>query len=96
MHVLRQINNQNMLEGILYKVGQKVKVAGLYVCVPCGNKKRFQEGDVFPQCLGCMRTSRPVTDTEFQEAEERGEEINEFDEEMAAPNLETWELIKEA
>ena len=84
-----------MTGAILYKVGQKVKINGLYVCVPCGYKKRYTVGDVFAPCTGCMRVSRPVSDVEFQEAEEMGEEIDEFDEDIAAPNLETWELLVE-
>jgi len=90
-----QINNKNMIEGILYKVGEKVRISGLYVCVPCGYKKKLEVGNTFPPCEGCMRISRPVSDTEIQEAAERGEEIDEFDKEAFAPNLETWELVKE-
>lgn len=84
-----------MIEGILYKIGQKVQISGFYVCVPCGYKRKFAAGDVFPECMGCMKTSRPVSDAEIQEAEEKGEEIDEFDEEAFASNLEIWELLKE-
>ena len=80
----------------VYKVGEEVVINGLYVCVPCGYKKKFVIGDTFPQCLDCMRTSKPIADVEYNEAKEQGVEVNEFDEGAFAPNLETWELIKEA
>jgi len=84
-----------MLGAIIYKIGEKVQISGLYVCVPCGYKRKFAAGDVFAECMGCMKTSKPVSDEEIQEAEERGEEIDEFDKEAFASNLETWELLKE-
>jgi len=84
-----------MIEGIVYKVGEKVQISGLYVCVPCGYKRSFVVGNILPQCISCMRTSKPVSDAEIQEAEERGEEIDEFDKEAFAPSLEIWELLKE-
>lgn len=84
-----------MIGGILYKIGQRVTISGLYVCVPCGYKRRLRVGDVFPACMGCMRVSREVTIMDIQEAEEKGEEVDEFDKEAFASNLETWELLKE-
>ena len=83
-----------MIEGILYKLGEKVKIRGLYVCVPCGYKRRLKRGNVFPSCIGCMSVSRWVTNDEFLEAEAMGEEVDEFDEEACAPDLEIWELLK--
>ena len=84
-----------MIEGILYKVGEKVKIRGVYVCVPCGYKRKFKIGDIFSSCLGCMRVSRWISETEFSAAEERGETIDEFDDEACAPDLEVWELVRE-
>lgn len=72
-----------------------MQINGLYVCVPCGYKKRYSVGEVFGPCTGCMRVSKPISNTELKEAEERGEEIDEFAEEAVAPDLETWELLKE-
>lgn len=39
--------------------------------------------------------SRWVTNEEFLEAEVIGKEIDEFDEEACAPDLEMWELLEE-
>jgi len=60
-----------------------------------GYKKRFVRDDIFPECMGCMKSSKPISEIEIQEAKERGEEIDEFDKEAFAPNLETWELLQE-
>lgn len=70
-----------MLEGIVYKVGEKVRVSGLYVCVPCGYRKRLSAGDTFPSCTNCLRKQQ--------------EEVDEFDPDAFAENLETWELLEQ-
>jgi len=65
----------------VYKIGEMVRVAGLYVCVPCGYRKRLNAGDTFPSCLNCMR---------------KQQELDEFDPDAFAENLETWELLEQA
>lgn len=82
-----------MLGALIYHVGQRVTISGQYVCVPCGYRRTFAVGDVFPPCINCMRVSKPVSDIEFEEAALRGEEIDEFDQEAVATNMELWELI---
>lgn len=84
------------LEKFVYRVGEQVEISGYYICVPCGYQRRLAAGDTFPSCINCMRrVSRPVSDYEFEAAVARGEEIDEFDEEAVAPNLELWELLRE-
>lgn len=81
-----------MLVPNTYKVGERVAVGGWYVCVPCGYKQHFAEGETFPSCINCMRVSRPVSESEFDAAAAEGGEIDEFDEGTVAGNLELWEL----
>ncbi len=38
-----------------HHVGDRVPEEGRYVCVPCGFKKAFKAGDVFPECISCMK-----------------------------------------
>lgn len=78
----------------LYNVGEKVTVDGVYVCVPCGHKHQLWIGEVFPSCLDCMEISKAVNDLDLEEATARGEEIDEFDRNTFAQNLEVWELIQ--
>lgn len=86
-----------MLEGIFYKIGERVKIKGLYVCVPCGYKKLFKKGDRFTACTNCMRISKPISEQSIARAQENNEEIDEFSEseDEFVPNLETWELLQE-
>ena len=79
-----------MTEGILYKVGDKVRINGLYVCVPCGYRRRFKVGDTFGECLGCMRTTMPIANSIMEE----GSGVT-FDGEELAEGLEIWELLRE-
>jgi hypothetical protein len=71
-----------MFEEIMYKIGEIVRVSGLYVCVPCGYKKRLNAGDTFPSCVNCMQKQK--------------EEQDEFSPDAFAVNLETWELLEQA
>lgn len=80
-----------------YRVGERVPINGLYVCVPCGYRMSLAEGDVFPACIRCMRVSRPADAEEKGEsAENTGESavVDEFDEELVAENLELWEFLE--
>lgn len=87
--------NNKMFEKSTYRVGERVRRGGQYVCVPCGYKRIFAAGEVFPPCINCMRVSRPVSDDEFEEAALRGDAIDEFDNDAVAPNFEVWELVEE-
>lgn len=40
--------------GDTFNVGEAVRKAGLYICVPCGRKQRFSEGEIFPRCFSCL------------------------------------------
>ena len=37
-----------------FRVGALVEIAGDYICVPCGYKKRLEKGDRFPKCVQCL------------------------------------------
>ena len=52
-----------------FQVGDAVKLAGTYVCVPCGYKKFFKEGQVFPRCFACMKKSKYNDDDFFHDLE---------------------------
>jgi len=41
-----------------YKVGVAVPEDGLYICVPCGNKKYLKAGARFGSCLKCLGKDR--------------------------------------
>ena len=84
-----------MTGGIFYKVGEKVKINGLYVCVPCGHMKKYRVGDIFDECLDCMKQSKPISNEKFEEAKSQDVELDEFGEDEVAANLEIWELLKE-
>jgi len=43
-----------MLEGLIYKGGTRIRISGVYVCVPCGYRRRFNKGEIFPRCIKCM------------------------------------------
>lgn len=43
-----------------YKVGNIVPEDGEYVCVPCGMKKYFKDGDRFPNCVKCLGKGRKM------------------------------------
>ncbi len=40
--------------GDVFNVDTKVVVDGLYICVPCGDKKYFQADEIFPRCFECI------------------------------------------
>lgn len=84
---------------LTYRVGERVPIDGSYVCVPCGYRMHFAEGDEFPACIGCMRVSRPL-EADVEEAgvaaDSHALEDAEFDEELVAENLELWEFLEES
>lgn len=40
--------------GDTFNIGSKVKKSGMYICAPCGDKKRFRENQEFPNCFSCL------------------------------------------
>lgn len=38
-----------------YHVGDPAPEEGEYVCVPCGFQRRLQKGEVFGECLSCLK-----------------------------------------
>jgi len=41
-------------KGDTFNVDSEVPCSGGYICVPCGDKKHFSEGEVFPRCSACI------------------------------------------
>ncbi|MEX0668818.1 MAG: hypothetical protein WD061_03720 [Candidatus Saccharimonadales bacterium] len=41
-------------KGTVFDVGEEITCSGLYVCVPCGYKKEFVEGNILPRCFDCI------------------------------------------
>ena len=38
-----------------FEIDSMAKQDGMYICVPCGYKKRFRQGDIFPRCFSCLK-----------------------------------------
>lgn len=51
-------------ESKTFNRGDVVAEEGEYICVPCGYKKHYTQGDTFEECISCMK-----------KAEAGGEEI---------------------
>ena len=45
----------NVKKGDTFNIAHTVIKNGTYICVPCGYKKYFKEGEVFPSCFSCLR-----------------------------------------
>jgi len=45
---------ENKTKNAVYKVGSIIPEDGLYICVPCGNKKYLKAGAHFENCLKCL------------------------------------------
>jgi hypothetical protein len=52
-----------------FKVGEAVQKAGIYICVPCGYKKKYKAGERFARCLSCMRGKQYEGDDFFHDLE---------------------------
>lgn len=50
--MIKITKNQNLST---FKTGGVVEEDGWYVCVPCGYKKYFKEGNLFTKCLKCLQ-----------------------------------------
>jgi hypothetical protein len=46
--------SRKQIQADTYKVGSIVPGNGLYICVPCGNKKYLKAGTHFERCLKCL------------------------------------------
>jgi len=44
----------NKADKKLFSRGDAVPASGIYVCVPCGFKHSYSEGDHFRECTSCM------------------------------------------
>ncbi len=49
------INKEN-----IYNVGDVVPADGEYACVPCGYKKTYKAGEIFPECISCLEKFKDV------------------------------------
>ncbi|MDO8581961.1 MAG: hypothetical protein Q7S16_03725 [bacterium] len=45
------------IAGETFDTGTSVHAGGVYVCSPCGYKKKLEPGDTFPECDSCMKKS---------------------------------------
>jgi len=50
-------NNDDCITGQTYNVGDIVLCTGTYICVPCGIKQHFKQGDILPRCFTCIETN---------------------------------------
>lgn len=58
-----------------YNKGDMVVDEGTYVCVPCGFRKHFKQGDHFSECTSCMAGS-PKGHDDYVEGLELWERAN--------------------
>ncbi|MBI4262510.1 hypothetical protein HY624_03220 [Candidatus Uhrbacteria bacterium] len=49
-------------QGDTFDTGSQVEANGLYVCAPCGYKKRLETGEIFPECDSCTRKNEEEVD----------------------------------
>jgi len=52
------LTSENYKKILNLEVGWRVKQDGMYVCVPCGYRRRFNEGDIFPSCFACLKNKK--------------------------------------
>ncbi|MBU0964372.1 hypothetical protein KKC06_05025 [Patescibacteria group bacterium] len=63
-------------ENKTHSKGEAVPEAGIYVCVPCGFKKEYQEDEKFGECTSCLAGTSEGSD-EYAEGLELWEKLNE-------------------
>ena len=75
MMINRELNNNRIgwrtpnVKQATFRVGDTVELAGMYVCVPCGYKKFFTKGKIFPRCFACMKKDTYKGDSFFHDFE---------------------------
>jgi hypothetical protein len=69
------MDDTNTLMDKPFSKGDVVPVAGEYVCVPCGFKKKYEPGEQFGECLSCLSGTPNGQHDEFLEGEEMWEKI---------------------
>jgi len=57
-------------DGVIFSVGTIVQKTAMYICVPCGSKKRLIKGGLFPRCLSCMKKEKFNDDDFFKNLEQ--------------------------
>ena len=60
-------NSLKVQYGNTFNIGDRVQKGGMYVCVPCGYKKQFKKGDVFPRCFVCLEGKKYKGDDYFKD-----------------------------
>lgn len=88
-----------------YHVGDAVPEEGTYVCVPCGYKKRLKTGEMFSECVSCLKDEgwhvagedqdeedAMLNDTKVEDTEHH---YHTDDNEEVAEGLELWEKAQE-
>ena len=58
-----------------FSKGQPVPAPGKYVCVPCGYKHNYKEGETFGECMSCLSGTPNGEHEEFLEGEEMWEPV---------------------
>ena len=49
------IKEKSVFIGDTFNIGDKVKVNGKYICVPCGYKRMYSTGEGFTRCYSCLK-----------------------------------------
>ena len=49
-------------QGDTFDTGAQVEANGVYVCAPCGYKKKLETGEIFPECDSCTRKNEEEVD----------------------------------
>ena len=52
------IKERSVFVGDTFNIGDKVKVDGKYICVPCGYQRMYSTGEVFTRCYSCLKGMR--------------------------------------
>ncbi len=58
-----------------YSKGQVVPKEGEYVCVPCGFKRAYKNGEQFGECMSCLSGTNDGQHEEFLDGEEMWEPV---------------------
>lgn len=77
-----------------YNRGDAVEKEGRYVCVPCGFRRHFQQGETFTECISCLGGTSDGPE-EFAEGLELWEKITPVkdDEPLPPPQINIDEKI---
>lgn len=51
----RNTKEKSVQRGDTFNIGEEVYVEGMYICVPCGYKRRYNRGEKFIRCFKCLK-----------------------------------------